>query len=173
LSIEELLEVPFVRIAWAAVRARYAELGEDRLTSELVRDQIGIMANDLLGETARRIAEAGVGIVEDVRGAGRALVGFSPELAAQERQLKAFLYARMYNSPRVAAVNAEAQRVVANLYAAYRDDPRRLPAGWADWATDETERLRAIGDYVAGMTDRYAIARHRELVGPVELPEGF
>jgi dGTPase len=155
------------------VRARYPDLPEARLTSELVRDQIGIMANDLLGETRRRVEAAGVESVDDVRAAGRALVGFSAELAAQERQLKRFLYARMYNSPRVAAVKAEAQRVVANLYAAYRDDPGRLPAGWADWARDETELKRAIGDYVAGMTDRYAIARHRELVGKVELPEGF
>ncbi|MDB5721352.1 MAG: deoxyguanosinetriphosphate triphosphohydrolase [Alphaproteobacteria bacterium] len=173
LSVEELLEVPFVRSAWAAVRGRYPELGEARLTGELVRDQIGIMANDLLDETRRRIAEAGVGSVEDVRSAGHPLVGFSAGLAAQERQLKAFLYARMYNSARVSAVKAEAQRVIANLFAAYRDDPKRLPEGWADWAGDETGRLRAIGDYVAGMTDRYAIARHRELVGPVELPEGF
>ena len=173
LSVEELLEVPFVAAAWAAVRARYPDLPEARLTSELVRDQIGIMANDLLGETRRRIAESGVDSAEDVRAAGGALVGFSSEIAVQERQLKTFLYARLYNSPRVAAVKAEAQRVVANLYAAYRGDPRLLPDGWAEWAKDETAMLRAIGDYVAGMTDRYAIARHRELVGPVELPEGF
>jgi dGTPase len=173
LSIDELVEVPFVAAAWAGVRLRYPELGEERLTSELVRDQIGIMASDLLGETRSRIAKAGVARVEDVRAAGGPLVGFSAELAAEERRLKAFLYARMYNSPRVAAVKAEAQRVVANLYAAYLDDPSRLPAGWADWAGDEIEMRRAIGDYVAGMTDRYAIARHRDLVGPVTLPEGF
>ena len=173
LSIGELLEVPFVRDAWAGVRGRYPDLPEARLTSELVRDQIGIMANDLLEETRRRIAEAGIDSVDAVRAAGRALVGFSADLAAQERQLKRFLYARMYNSPRVAAVKAEAQRVVANLYAAYQDDPRRLPQGWADWAESRIELERAIGDYVAGMTDRYAIARHRELVGPVTLPEGF
>jgi dGTPase len=146
LSIEELLEVPFVREAWAAVRARYPDLPEARLTSELVRDQIGIMANDLLDETRRRIGEARVESLDAVRAAGRSLVGFSEEIAAQERQLKRFLYARMYNSPRVAAVKAEAQRVVANLYRAYQDDPRRLPAGWADWATNDTELDRAFGD---------------------------
>ena len=173
LSVEELGEVPFVRDAWAAVRARYPDLPEARLTGELVRDQIGIMVNDLIGETRRRIAASGVDSVEAVRASGSALAAFSDALAAQERQLKTFLYARLYNSPRVSAVKAEAQRVVANLFAAYRDEPRLLPAGWADWAEDATGQVRAIGDYVAGMTDRYAIARHRELVGPVELPEGF
>jgi dGTPase len=173
LSVGEMLEVPFVRDAWTSVRARYPDLPEARLTGELVRDQIGIMANDLIDETRRRIAQSGIDSAEAVRAAGRALVGFSPELAAQERQLKAFLYTRLYNSPRVAAVKAEAQRVVANLYRAFRDEPALLPPGWADWAESETDRLRAIGDYLAGMTDRYAIARHRELVGPVELPEGF
>ena len=78
----------------------------------------------------------------------------------------------MYNSAPVQAVRDEAQRVVANLAAAYRDDPRRLPPDWQGEG-DRIATIRRIGDFIAGMTDRYAVARHRELVGPVELPESL
>jgi dGTPase len=72
----------------------------------------------------------------------------------------------------VTEVRREAQGVLARLFAAYRDDPEKLPLEWRPQG-DDTERLRTIGDFIAGMTDRYAIARHRELIGPVELPEAF
>jgi dGTPase len=138
----------------------------------LVRDMIGTMVGDVLAETARGVAESGVQDIDDVRGAGRPLVGFSAALAEEERALKRFLYARLYNASALVPVRDEAQRVIANLAAAYRDDPRLLPDGWQREA-GETARLRAIGDYVAGMTDRFAISRHEELVGPVELPDRF
>jgi dGTPase len=79
----------------------------------------------------------------------------------------------MYNAPPVTAVRDEAQKVVAGLFAAYRDDPRRLPAGWLPEGADRVETLRGIGDFIAGMTDRYAIRQYREVVGEIELPEGF
>ncbi len=171
-TIGDLLDVPVVRRCWDAVRARYPDHDEARLGPELVRDQIGLMVNDVLEETQRRVAEAGIRSADQVKSAGRALAGFSEKLAAEERELKRFLYARMYDAPAVTAVRVEAQRVVANLAAAYRDDPRRLPPDWQAEG-DRLSTTRRIGDFVAGMTDRYAIARHRDLVGPVELPEGF
>ncbi|MEO7240954.1 MAG: deoxyguanosinetriphosphate triphosphohydrolase, partial [Sphingomicrobium sp.] len=109
---------------------------------------------------------------DEVRAAGRALVGFSAALAEEERALKRFLYERLYNSPALVPVKDEAQRVVANLAAAYRADPALLPDGWQR-DDGEIARLRAIGDFIAGMTDRYALRRHEELVGPVELPDRF
>jgi dGTPase len=155
------------------VTARFAEIEKARLAPELVRDQIGAMVNDVIAETRRRIDEAGVATVEEVRSAGRALAGFSPAMAGEEQQLKAFLYARMYDSPPVRAVADEARSVVARLFEAYRDDPSRLPVEWQrDW-DHEIAMLRTIGDFIAGMTDRYAIAQHRQHVGKVELPEGF
>ena len=172
-TLEELLDVPLVARAWTEVRGRFPDVEEARLVPELVRDQIGLMVNDVLDETARRVAEAGVESVGEVRDAGRALAGFSGALAEEERSLKRFLHARMYNAPPVLAVREEAQRLLDGLFAAYRDDPGRLPPGWLAEGSGETATLRAIGDFIAGMTDRYAIARHRELVGPVELPEGF
>ena len=171
-TLDEMLEVPLVRRCWEAVRGRYPDHEPARLAPELIRDQIGLMVNDVLEETGRRIAEARIETAEDVRAAGRPLAGFSAQVAAEERQLKTFLYARMYESAPVQAVRDEAQRVVANLAAAYRDDPRRLPPDWQGEG-DSIATIRRIGDFIAGMTDRYAVARHRELVGPVELPEGF
>ena len=94
-------------------------------------------------ETRRRIAEAGVETIDDVRAAGRALVGFSEALASEERELKRHLYAHLYNSPKLTPVRKEAQRVVANLAAAYRADPSLLPAGWCRGDCDETETLRS------------------------------
>jgi dGTPase len=172
-TLDEVREVPIVRSCWEGVRARYPDLPESRLTSELIRDQIGLMVNDLLEETRRRVADAGVESADGVRAAGRALAGFSAQAAAEERQLKTFLYARMYDSAPVQAVRVEAQRVIANLFAAYRADPALMPAEWRPAELGETSVIRAIGDFMAGFTDRYAIARHRELVGPVELPEAF
>ena len=172
-TLDELMEVPLAARTWKAVRERFPDVADDRLAPELVRDQIGLMVRDVLDETRRRLDEAGVTSAEEVRAAGTALAGFSSAMAAEERALKAFLYARMYNAPRVEAVRVEAQRVLANLAAAYRADPGRLPAGWRGDDAGEVETVRAVGDFIAGMTDRYAIARHRELVGPVELPEAF
>jgi dGTPase len=172
-ALEEVLEVALVRRSWQEVRPRYPDVPERRLAPELIRHQIGLMVGDLLTETRRRIGEAAPSSPDQVRGAGRPLVSFSETMAAEERQLKAFLYARMYDAPDVKPVKRRAQEVIANLYAAYRDDPSLLPTAWRPDDADEVTVLRRIGDYMAGMTDRYAIARHEELVGPADMPEGF
>ncbi|HEX4738441.1 MAG TPA: deoxyguanosinetriphosphate triphosphohydrolase [Allosphingosinicella sp.] len=172
-SLEELAELPFIRDLWAAVRARYPGLDEARLVPELIRDQIGCMVNDVLAETRRRIGEAKVDSADDVRCASRSLVGFSADVAAEEKQLKAFLYARMYRSPPILTIQAEAKAILAGLFAAYRADPSLLPPAWRGDEEDRVAALRRIGDFVAGMTDRYAVARYRELVGEPALPELF
>jgi dGTPase len=172
-TLDELLEVPMIARAWAQVRARFPDVEEGRLVPELIRDQIGLMVADVLDETARRLERTPVETVRDVREAGGPLVGFSPALAAEERALKRFLSTRMYNAPPVTAVRDQAQGILAALFNAYRDDPGRLPPGWFDPGGGETALLRAIGDFIAGMTDRYALRQYREMVGPVELPEGF
>jgi dGTPase len=172
-SLEELLEVPMVGRAWAEVRARYPDVEEARLVPELLRDQIGLMVGDVLDETRARLRRDPVESADEVRAAGGPLAGFSAGLAAEEAVLKRFLFARMYNSAPVTAAREEAQKVVAGLFAAYRDDPRRLPPGWLADDCGPVGTLRAIGDFIAGMTDRYAIRQYRELVGDIELPEGF
>ena len=172
-TLDQLLAVPFVARAWEQVRARYPDLPAERLHAELVRDQIGLMVNDVLQETRRRVADAGAASTDDVRAAGRALAGFSAGLAAEERVLKRFLYANMYNAPQVAAVRVEAQRVVAGLADAFRADPSLLPEQWRPRDAGPVPTLRAIGDYIAGMTDRFAIREYHRVVGEISLPEGF
>ena len=171
-DLDDLLELPSVARNWAGVRARYADVEEARLVPELVRDQIGRMVTDVLEETRRRIAASDIDSVEDVRFAGKALVAFSDAMGEEERQLKSFLYAKMYRSPPVLRIQEEAKRIVAGLFAAYQADPRSLPAPWQAPDADPTALTRRIGDFIAGMTDRYAVARHRELVGPVDMPDG-
>ena len=127
-TLGELLGVPLAARAWAAVRARYPDVAEARLVPELVRDLIGLMVNDVLAETRRR-AE-GLADIAAVRAAGRPLAGFSDGLAAEEKALKAFLHARMYDAPEVQAVRAQAQAILAALFAAYRGAPGLLPAEW-------------------------------------------
>ncbi|MDQ8758231.1 deoxyguanosinetriphosphate triphosphohydrolase [Sphingosinicella sp. LHD-64] len=171
--LDDVLDVPLAKQNWTAVRARFPDVPQVRLLPELIREQIGAMVNDVLAETRRRIVEAGVANAEEVRHAGHALAGFSEAFATDERRLKRFLYARMYNAPPVQAVRKEAQRVLAGLFAAYRDDLRLLPSEWQPVEASPTAALRAIGDFIAGMTDRYAVRRYEELVGPAHLPEGF
>ncbi|HEY5721381.1 MAG TPA: deoxyguanosinetriphosphate triphosphohydrolase [Allosphingosinicella sp.] len=172
-TLDELLEVPLVAAMWAEVRARYPDIPSARLVPELVRDQIGLMVNDVIAETGRRLAEAGVETTEEVRQAGRQLAGFAAPLAAREKELKTFLYARMYEAPRVRAMAGRAGAMLGELFAAYREDPNRLPPEWRLDDRDETRLIRRIGDFIAGMTDRYAIGQYRQHVGPVDLPEGF
>jgi len=172
LTLDDLLSVPLVARSWRAVTHRHPHADPARLLPEMVRDQIGRMVNDMLDETRRRIAGAGVKSPDDVRAAGRALAGFSAEMAAEERELKTYLYAHMYRAPPVAAIAAKARKLLSGLFAAYRADPTLLPQGWQIEGGD-TAQIRRIGDFIAGMTDRYAITRYRELVGDSELPEGF
>lgn len=174
LTPDQLLEVPLVADSWAAAGARFPDIEPGLLAGEMVRGQIGAMVNDLIAETGKRIAASGIERAADVRLAGRALVGFSDAMRTGERDLKRFMYANLYHHSRQLEAAAAARVVVAGLFAAYRDDPARLPAEWRERSpADEPWRSRHIADFIAGMTDRYAVARYREVVGPIDLPEGF
>ena len=174
LTLDQLLAVPLVARGWDTVRARFADEPPHRLIGELVRSQIGTMVNDLIAETRRRVAAAGVTSIDEVRQAGSALAGFSDAMREAERTLKRFMYANLYHHPQQLAAAEAARTVVSGLFAAYRDDPQALPPGWrAEQPEDEPGRSRHVGDFIAGMTDRYAIRCYREMVGPIDLPEGF
>ncbi|HET9810338.1 MAG TPA: deoxyguanosinetriphosphate triphosphohydrolase [Sphingomicrobium sp.] len=172
LDFDDLLSVPLVERHWRAIVDRLGELPAEKMQRALVRDMIGTMVGDVIAQTERRVADAGVHSVDEVRSAGRALAGFSDELVAEEKALKRLLYERLYNARELVAVRDEAQRVVADLARAYRSDASLLPV---EWRSDESgvAQVRRIGDYIAGMTDRFAIAQHEQLIGPVELPDRF
>jgi dGTPase len=170
-SLEDALTVPFVAESWDMVRARFPDGPADRLPAELVRHQIGRMVSDVLTETKRRLAEAAPKSVEDVRAAGGTLVWFSDAMYAAERELKAFLRARMYNHPLNIDIRKPAREVVAGLFDAFHGGTAALPDGWAtSLPAHEPARARHVADFIAGMTDRYAIRTYRKLVGDIEFP---
>jgi dGTPase len=174
LSIDQLLAVPLVARGWAAVRARFPDVALAKLQGELVRSQIGVMVNDLIVESRDAIGAAGVGSVEDVRAAGEPLIRFSAVMREDERMLKRFMYENLYHHPSQRAAADAANGIVAGLFAAYRDKPALMPAEWhVSLPEDEPHRSRHIADFIAGMTDRYAIRRYGEIAGPLCLPEGF
>jgi len=174
LTLDQLLAVPLVARGWRGVTARFADDAPDRLVGELVRSQIGTMVNDLIATTRAAVADAGVKTVDDVRAAGRALVRFSDGLQGEERDLKRFMYANLYHHPAQLAAADAARTIVSGLFAAYVDDARLLPPEWAErLPEEEPHRSRHIADFIAGMTDRYAIRRYGEIAGPIALPEGF
>ena len=174
LTLDQMLSVPLVARGWDDVRRRFPDIDPKRLVGELVRTQIGTMVNDLIAETRQRIAASGVTSVDDVRAAGQCLVGFSPEMREAERDLKRFMYANLYHHPRQLAAADAAHGIVSGLFAVYHDDPRTIPEEWRErLPTDDPDRSRHIADFIAGMTDRYAVSRYRELVGPIDLPDGF
>jgi dGTPase len=132
------------------------------------------MVNDLIAATRERLAAHRIESVEDVRAAGEALAAFSAEMREEERLLKRFMYANLYHHRRQLEAAGVAHGIVAGLYAAYDADPAAMPAEWRErLPADEPWRSRHIADFIAGMTDRYAIARYRDVVGPIDLPEGF
>ena len=169
LELDELLGLSLVRRLWDAAGERHPGIPLEKQQRALVRDMIGAMVEDVLAETHRRVRETGVETIDEVRAARRQLAGFSDGLGEEERELKRFLYDRLYGSSELDAVRGEAERVVTNLAAVYRSDPSLLPSAW-QYGDSAIQRLRTIGDFIAGMTDRFAIARHEELVGPVNLP---
>ncbi|HEU0044321.1 deoxyguanosinetriphosphate triphosphohydrolase [Sphingomonas sp.] len=177
LTLDQLMEVPMVARGWAAVQARFPDIAADasglRLHRELVRAQIGVMVNDLLAETRARIAEARIDSVDAVRTTRHALVGFTAAMREEERTLKRFMYANLYHHPHQLTAAAAARTVVAGLFDAFHAEPALMGDRWSVVPSDEPGRSRQVADYIAGMTDRFAVSKYREIIGPVELPEGF
>ena len=170
LQLDDLLTLDFVADQWKRVEARFPHAEHERKLRELVRGQIGIMVNDVLEHSGSQLA--GVGSVDDVRAAGRALAGFSPTMQAQERRLKAFMYERLYYHPDQKQTAERARDVIAALFVAYSEDAGALPESWRVGLPErEPERSRHIADFIAGMTDRFAIDQYARIHGRV--PEGL
>ncbi|RBP00963.1 dGTPase [Roseiarcus fermentans] len=161
--------VPLVAAIVAAVEERYPDLEPARLIHELTRRLITRFIEDAIGESFRRIAGAGVASAEAVVSAGRTLVALSPDIEAADRDVKTFLFAHMYRHPQVQAEREKADAIVRNLFSAFLADPSAMPADWAARA-GAGEPARAVADYIAGMTDRFAIHEHARLFdGPPQL----
>ncbi len=172
LSLDQLMEEPFVRGVWQDVAARFSDVPRDLLLRELVRTQIGIMVNDVIGATIAAAKDAGVASVDDVRAHGRALGCFSAEMAGAERALKRFMYAQLYHHESQLSAAEAARHVVTSLFVAYEGDPAAMGLGWhGSMPDDARSRARHIADFIAGMTDRFAINRFADLFGSDAVPE--
>ncbi len=170
LDLDDLLTLDFIADQWRGVEKRFPKADRERQLRELVRGQIGLMVNDVIQHTKSQLA--GVETIEQVRTAGKTLAGFSPAMATEERRLKDFMYEKLYYHPEQVGTAEKARDVIARLYVAYEQDPALLEHGWrATMPQDEPTKSRHIADYIAGMTDRFAMDQCRRIYGSA--PEGL
>lgn len=170
LELDDLLQLDFLADQWRMVEKRFPAAPRDRLLRELVRGQIGLMVNDVLEHTRAEVE--GMTSVSDVRAAGRQLAGFSPEMASHERTLKTFMYEQLYFHPEQSSAADRARDVVARLFAAFSQDASLMPDEWqARLPSREPDRSRTIADFIAGMSDRFAIRQCAAIYG--EAPSGL
>lgn len=165
ITLEMLGQVPFAAAILAQVRELYPQLDPVRTGHELVRRQITAMVEDVIGAAQANIAALRPRGPEDIHDAGRMVVCFSPTMAAREKELKSFLYANLYRHPDVLAIRRAAERIVGDLFDRYFEDPRLMPDGWREGLDRAEDRIKArdVADFLAGMTDTYALKEHRRL----------
>lgn len=164
-GFDDIRLVPFAGALLDEIERAHPNLELPRAIHELSRRVITRFIEDVVAESRRRIADARVANAREVREAGRALIGFSPEMAAADRDIKRFLFARMYRHPEVERVRKKADAIVRALFAAYLAAPEAMPREWTARA-GEGEGARAAADYIAGMTDRFALGEYRRLFDP-------
>ncbi len=161
-DLDDLADVPLAGDAVAEVHATYDGVETARLVQETVRRIIGRLVSDLTEETGLRLAESGVGSVDDIRWHGAPVVAFSPAIDEANRALKAWLFANMYHHERVIQGRHDAEAIVRDLFRRFMAEPARMPGEWSHRAADRDEsgRARVVADYIAGMTDRFARDEH-------------
>ncbi len=166
-TLAECATVPFFAMLLAEIAARHPGLDENRTIHELTRRVITRLVEDAIAESGSRLALCDS--LEAVRDAGAASVAFSPAVAGAEADIKAFLWERMYRHRDLVVIRERAAGVVRDLFRLFRETPGRMPAEWADAAAargrDGGRQARVVCDYIAGMTDRYALAEHRRHFG--------
>ncbi len=166
-----LLDQPLIAQHWAMTSARWPDAAPDRRWREAVRMQIGTMVSEVIDTSVARARDLQCRHVDDVRAAGTTIAGFSDGFAEQERALKRFMYSHLYHHPSQLEGAAGARQVVAGLFAAYFADARLMGQDWsARLPNDDTARARHIADFIAGMTDRFALDRFAELYGAEMVP---
>ena len=166
-EVGDLETLPLVGAVFAEVAGRYPGLERSRLIHESVRRMIDRMIGDVLAETNRRITQARPASARAVRELGRPLVGFSDDMRASDSALKAFLHANMYNHYTLNRSHAKARRVVRELFDFFLDQPECMPPQWqaAADAAGAATTARVVADFIAGMTDRYALQERHRLFG--------
>lgn len=165
LKLDEVMALPMVGEVFAKVRAEYPDITESLMIHEAVRRMIGLMVTDVLDESRARLSASRVTSAEEVRALDHAVVAFSEPMMEKLSAVRRFLYANMYLQYKVKRAKEKGKRIVVDLFAAFLDDPALLPTEFhrqADTAGSPVT-ARIVCDYIAGMTDRYAIDEHRRL----------
>jgi dGTPase len=174
ISVEQLLAIPLFAQYHDEVSLRYPGLAGRKLVYEILRRMINRLVTDLIDTSASRLAAAGVRSAADVRSHGSLLIGFSDQTLELNRGLKTFLREHVYKHYKVQRMTSKAKRVMTALFEAFLADPRLMPEEHSSTAErleagkGMAGRARAVADYIAGMTDRYAILEHRRLFDPGE-----
>ncbi|MEA3105597.1 MAG: dGTPase [Gammaproteobacteria bacterium] len=174
ITVEQLLEVPLFREYHREVLGTYPDLGGRRLVYEILRRMINRLVSDLIDSSAERLRSSGVGSIADVREHSQPLIGFSDATRDLNYALKTFLREHVYRHYKVRRMTSKARRVVGALFDAFFNDPTLMPVehqnsgGRLERGQGTAGRARAVADYIAGMTDRYAILEHRRLFDPSE-----
>ena len=170
IAVKELEEVPIAGRMLALVRARHGDLPDSPLVYEMNRRMIASMVQDVLAETQARIANAKPSTIEDIRRYGEPLAQFSEKMAAEIADLRRFLFAKVYKNAAIVRKMTEAQRVLRELYDYFAEHPEdmNLETGRKAEIADPIAGQRAVGDFVAGMTDMFALKKHAALFGAAE-----
>lgn len=164
-EVKDLLELPLVGEMFATVGRKYPGIDQTRLIHEAVRRVINAMVEDVLTESRRRLNEAQPKSVAEIRALGRPVVAFSDKMVATDKTVKDFLYKRMYEHWKLNRSHSKARRVVVDLFELLFTEPNCLPSPWREKAERGSiqAKARVVADYIAGMTDRYALDEHRRL----------
>jgi dGTPase len=174
IGVEELTQVPLFFEHHAEVRERYPKLAGRRLVHEILRRMINRLVTDLIETSAARLRSAGIETAAEVRARAAPLIGFSDSTGAENQALKSFLRERVYKHYKVQRMTSKARRVMTQMFDAFVGDPGLMPEEHSATAArleadrGPAGRARAVADYIAGMTDRYAILEHRRLFDPSE-----
>ena len=167
ISLDQLREQPLFEAQYLEVSGRYPDLDDRRLIYEIIRRMINKVVTDLTETTQQNLDAVSPASIDDVRAAGRRLVGFSDETAEQHQSLKQFLNQHLYRHEQKLAMTRQVQVVLEELFSTFMSDAQEMPAEFATAAEsgDEASRARIVADYIAGMTDRYAFAEHERISG--------
>jgi dGTPase len=174
ITLDDLAEIELFETQHRKVQAQYADLPERKVIHETIRRVINHVVSDLIVTTRRNLGEAAPTSAADVRARTKPLVAFSPDVAREQRQLKQFLNERVYRHYKVLRMTSKARLVVTRLFDTFLDDPSLMPTEHQESVVrlegtlGAPGRARAVADYIAGMTDRYAILEHRRLFDPGE-----
>ena len=165
LTMGQLEELPLLKDIIRDVRDKYGALEDGREIHEVVRRLINLMVNDILTESKKRIAALKPETVNDIRAASKSVISFSPEMKEFDKRLKSFLMRNMYRHYKVNRMSSKAKRVITDLFELFQAEPECLPTEWQspEIMADEMMRARHVADFIAGMTDRYAIREHKRL----------